>query len=117
SAGSRLFVEETIYEQFVARLSDMAKAVKLGHGLDPETKMGPLVSRAQQERVLEYVRVGKEGKASAVSGGKAPDGPLKDGFFVEPTVFAGVTNDMRIAREEIFGPVVCAIPFKDLPDA
>jgi aldehyde dehydrogenase (NAD+)/phenylacetaldehyde dehydrogenase len=117
SAGSRLFVEETIYDSFVARLADMAKTVKLGHGLDPDTKMGPLVSRAQQERVLDYVRIGKEQKASAVAGGNAPAGALANGYFVEPTVFANVTNDMRIAREEIFGPVLCAIPFKDLPDA
>jgi aldehyde dehydrogenase (NAD+) len=117
SAGSRVFVEESVYDSFVARLADMAKTVKLGHGLDPDTKMGPLVSRAQQERVLDYVRIGTEARAHALSGGKAPDGPLKNGFFVEPTVFAGVTNDMRIAREEIFGPVVCAIPFRDLPDA
>jgi acyl-CoA reductase-like NAD-dependent aldehyde dehydrogenase len=117
SAGSRLFVEETIYDDFVARLADMARAVKLGHGLDPETKMGPLVSKAQQERVLKYVRIGTEEKATALSGGKAPDGALRDGCFVEPTVFAGVHNAMRIAQEEIFGPVVCAIPFKDLPDA
>jgi len=117
SAGSRLFVEETIYDKFVAQLADMAKSVRLGHGLDPETKMGPLVSRKQQERVLDYIRIGKEAKASVAAGGKSPDGSLAGGYFVEPTVFAGVTNDMRIAREEIFGPVVCALPFKDLPDA
>jgi aldehyde dehydrogenase (NAD+) len=91
--------------------------VKLGHGLDPETKMGPLVSRAQQERVLDYVRIGKEEKARALSGGGPPDGELNGGFFVEPTVFSDVNNTMRIAREEIFGPVVCAIPFRDFPDA
>src|SRR6185295_18633175 len=79
--------------------------------------MGPLVSRGQQERVLDYIRIGKEAKASVAAGGKSPDGPLAGGFFVEPTVFAGVANDMRIAREEIFGPVVCALPFTDLPDA
>jgi aldehyde dehydrogenase (NAD+) len=117
SAGSRLFVEESIYEKFVAQLADMAKTVRLGHGLDPETKMGPLVSRNQQARVLDYIRIGKEAKASVAAGGKSPDGALSGGFFVEPTVFAGVTNDMRIAREEIFGPVVCALPFRDLPDA
>lgn len=117
SAGSRLFVEQSIYEEFVARLADMVRAVKLGHGLDPETKMGPLVSRAQQQRVLDYVRIGKEEKARPLAGGSAPDGGLADGYFVEPTVFAGVHNAMRIAREEIFGPVVCAIPFEDLPDA
>jgi acyl-CoA reductase-like NAD-dependent aldehyde dehydrogenase len=117
SAGSRVLIEESIYETFVARLAEMAKAVRLGHGLDPETKMGPLVSRQQQLRVLDYIRLGQEAKARPLSGGKAPGGALADGYFVEPTVFAGVTNDMRIAREEIFGPVVCALPFKDLPDA
>jgi acyl-CoA reductase-like NAD-dependent aldehyde dehydrogenase len=117
SAGSRLFVEESIYETFVGRLAEMAKGVRLGHGLDPETKMGPLVSREQQKRVLDYVRIGREGNASALAGGRAPEGELSAGCFVEPTVFSGVTNQMRIAREEIFGPVVCAIPFQDLPDA
>lgn len=117
SAGSRLFVEEPIYDEFVARFADMARAVRLGHGLDPETKMGPLVSQAQQRRVLEYLRIGREESARPVAGGQSPDGDLAAGWFVEPTVFAGVTNDMRIAREEIFGPVVCAIPFRDLSDA
>jgi acyl-CoA reductase-like NAD-dependent aldehyde dehydrogenase len=117
SAGSRLFVEHSIYDQFVAQLADMAKSVRLGHGLDPETKMGPLVSRSQQQRVLGYIQQGKDEKAEVVAGGASPDGPLSDGFFVQPTVFAHVTNQMAIAREEIFGPVVCALPFKDLPDA
>jgi acyl-CoA reductase-like NAD-dependent aldehyde dehydrogenase len=117
SAGSRLFIEETIYEEFTAQLAAMARSMKLGHGLDAETKMGPLVSKAQQERVLDYLRIGKEQKAIALSGGKAPGGDLQDGFFVEPTVFSGVNNAMRVAREEIFGPVVCAIPFRDLADA
>ena len=117
SAGSRLFVERGIYDEFVARLAEMARAVKLGHGLDPESKMGPLVSQAQQQRVLSYVQIGVDEKARALSGGKAPGGALAAGYFVEPTVFAGVNNRMRIAQEEIFGPVVCAIPFDDLPDA
>ena len=117
SAGSRLFVERSIYEEFVARLADMARSVKLGHGLDPSTKMGPLVSQPQQQRVLDYVRIGREEGARTLSGGQAPIGELQKGFFVEPTVFGGVHNRMRIAREEIFGPVVCAIPFDDLPDA
>ena len=117
SAGSRLFVERGIYDEFVERLADMARSVKLGHGLDATTKMGPLVSKDQQRRVLDYVRIGREENAIAVAGGNAPLGELQTGFFVEPTVFAGVDNRMRIAREEIFGPVVCAIPFDDLPDA
>jgi len=117
SAGSRLFVERGIYDDFVARVADMARAVKLGPGLDPQTKMGPLVSRAQQQRVLDYVRIGTDEQARPVTGGKPPGNGLENGFFVEPTVFAAVNNTMRIAREEIFGPVVCAIPFDDLPDA
>lgn len=117
SAGSRLFVEETIYDSFVGRLAEMAKGVKLGHGLEPETKMGPLVSREQQKRVLDYIRIGKDEQAGVAAGGKAPNGALARGCFVEPTVFSGVKNEMRIAREEIFGPVVCALPFKDFPDA
>jgi phenylacetaldehyde dehydrogenase len=117
SAGSRLFVERGVYDEFVERLAEMARSVKLGHGLDAATKMGPLVSKDQQRRVLEYVRIGREENAMAMAGGNAPIGELQTGFFVEPTVFAGVDNRMRIAREEIFGPVVCAIPFDDLPDA
>ena len=117
SAGSRLFIEQNIYDEFVARLAAMAQAVKLGHGLDPETKMGPLVSKSQQQRVLDYIRLGNEAKAKPLAGGKSPDGHLAKGYFVEPTVFRDVTGEMRIAREEIFGPVVCALPFKDLPDA
>jgi acyl-CoA reductase-like NAD-dependent aldehyde dehydrogenase len=117
SAGSRLFVEESIYDEFVPRLADMAKAVKLGHGLEPDTKMGPLVSRQQQERVLHYIKLGSEAKATALAGGKAPGGVLASGYFVEPTVFGEVSCEMCIARDEIFGPVICAIPFKDLPDA
>jgi acyl-CoA reductase-like NAD-dependent aldehyde dehydrogenase len=75
------------------------------------------VSKAQQQRVLEYVGIGTDEKANLLIGGTAPCGPLSQGFFVVPAVFSGVTNQMRIAREEIFGPVVCAIPFDDLPDA
>jgi aldehyde dehydrogenase (NAD+)/phenylacetaldehyde dehydrogenase len=117
SAGSRLFVEEPIYDQFVAQLAAMARTVRLGHGLDPETKMGPLVSKNQQQRVLGYIEQGKAAKAELLAGGGPPDGPLSGGFFVQPTVFSKVTTDMSIAREEIFGPVVCALPFKDLADA
>ncbi len=117
SAGSRVFVEESIFDSFVGRLADMAQAVKLGPGLDSDATMGPLVSRGQQERVLQYIGLGKGEGAAVRCGGQAPGGALAGGYFVEPTVFAGVTNRMRIAQEEIFGPVVCAMPFKDLPEA
>jgi phenylacetaldehyde dehydrogenase len=117
SAGSRLFVEEGIYREFVARLAEMSRGVRMGHGLEPETKMGPLVSREQQQRVLELIGEGRKSGASALAGGKAPDGNLAGGFFVEPTVFADVERSSRVAREEIFGPVICAMPFSDLADA
>lgn len=117
SAGSRLFVEESIFDDFVPRLAAMAKGVRLGHGLDPETKMGPLVSREQQQQVLGFLEDGTRDGATALAGGRAPDGNLANGYFVEPTVFTNVERSHRIACEEIFGPVICAMPFKDLPDA
>jgi acyl-CoA reductase-like NAD-dependent aldehyde dehydrogenase len=117
SAGSRLLVEEPIFEEFTSRLVEKMQAVKLGAGLDPETTMGPLVSREQQERVQKYISIGKGEGANPRTGGKAPDGDLAGGYFVQPTIFTGATNKMRIAQEEIFGPVACAIPFKDLADA
>jgi acyl-CoA reductase-like NAD-dependent aldehyde dehydrogenase len=117
SAGSRLFVQESIYETFVSRLAEMARGVRLGHGLDPETKMGPLVSGEQQERVLQCIAAGVREGAKPIIGGKAPGGPLAGGCYVEPTIFTGVKNEMTLARTDIFGPVICAMPFKDLPDA
>ena len=119
SAGSRLFVEESIYDEFVARLAEMAQAVKLGHGLDPETKMGPLVSRdaaGTRARLRPDRRARKS--ASALAGGRAPGRrPRRRVSSSSRPSSPSVTNAMRIAREEIFGPVVCAMPFKDLPDA
>jgi aldehyde dehydrogenase (NAD+)/phenylacetaldehyde dehydrogenase len=112
-----LFIQRAIFDEIVGRLTDMAKAVKLGPGLDSDSTMGPLVSREQQQRVLKYIGVGKEEGAAIKSGGGAPGGALAGGYFVEPTVLDGVTNQMRVAREEIFGPVACAMPFDDLPDA
>ena len=118
SAGSRLFVERGIYDEFVERLADMARSVKLGHGLDATTKMGPLVSKDQQRRVLDYVRIGREENAVAVAGGNAPLGELQTGFFVEPTVFAGV-DELHAHRPggNLWPWSLCAIPFDDLPDA
>ena len=116
SAGSRLFVQRGVFDEFVAELSRMARGVKLGHGLNEDTKMGPLVSRNQQQTVLDFIRVGQDERATALTGGHAPNGELADGFFVEPTIFTDVDNSMAIAQQEIFGPVVCAIPFDDMPD-
>src|SRR6185369_10865887 len=117
-AGSRLFVQERMYDEFTDKVAAFSKGVKLGPPLDPETRMGPLVSSEQYDRVKGYLKIGKEEGAKVKAGGDvATDGPLAKGYFVQPTVFTGVKNSMRIAQEEIFGPVVAAIPFKDEHDA
>ena len=117
-AGTRLFVENKIYDDFINKLSDRVKKIKLGPGLSEDTTMGPLVSEDQLKRVTGYLEVGKKEGAKAVCGGdRAKDGDLSKGYFVQPTVFANVNNKMKIAQEEIFGPVVSAIPFKDVNDA
>ncbi|HEX6261535.1 MAG TPA: aldehyde dehydrogenase family protein [Actinomycetota bacterium] len=110
SAGSRIFVERSIYDDALEALRERARAVRLGSGLDEGTTMGPLVSREQQERVLSYIEAGRsEGAKLATDEPPAFD----SGYFVPPTVFYDVTNDMRIAREEIFGPVAAVLPFED----
>jgi len=112
SAGTRLFVERPVYDEFVQKIAAFGSAMKVGPSADPATQIGPIVSERQMERVLDYIRIGQEEGARLVCGGKRLTGGVYDsGWFVPPTVFADVTNDMRIAREEIFGPVVCAIPF------
>ncbi len=114
-AGSRVFVQESMYDQFTDSLSKMAQGLTVGNPLDPNTRMGPLVSKEQHDRVLGYLKAGKEEGANAKVGGAA--GNQERGYFVQPTVFTGVKNSMKIAREEIFGPVASAIPFKDENDA
>lgn len=108
SAGSRVFVHRKHYDKVVDELAKMADNVKLGSGMDPETDMGPLVTKKQQERVLGYIQKGKDEGARIVAGG---DKALEKGYFVRPTVFADVTDEMTIAKEEIFGPVVVVLPF------
>ena len=114
-AGSRVFVQESVYDQFTDSLSQMAKSLTLGNPLDPNTRMGPLVSKEQHDRVKGYLKTGKAEGAKAKTGGEP--GKQEAGYFIEPTVFTGVNNQMKIAREEIFGPVASAIPFKDETDA
>jgi aldehyde dehydrogenase (NAD+) len=117
SAGSRLFVERPIYEEFVARVAEFGKSLRVGDGLDPQSQMGPLVSSKQLERVLSYIESGRHQGAHTLSGGqRLTEGALRHGYFVAPTVFSSVTDTMRIAREEIFGPVVSAIPFDDIEE-
>jgi len=113
SAGSRILVQRPIYRKFVDAMAEKAKTIKLGNGLDRETKMGPLVSREQFDRVRMYQDVGKKEAKVAAGGNRASGGVLDRGYFVEPTIFYDVENSDRIAREEIFGPVAAVIPFDD----
>ncbi len=117
-AGTRLFVEQKMHDEFTQELAKYAGSMKQGPGLDPKTQVGPLVSEEQLQRVTGYLEIGKkEGAKPLVGGERATGGGLEKGYFVKPTVFTGVKNDMRIAQEEIFGPVVSVIPFKDENDA
>jgi aldehyde dehydrogenase (NAD+) len=112
-AGTRLFVQNGIYKRFVGALTDFTRQLRVGDSLDPATNLGPLVSEVQLSRVQEYLRIGAEEGAELAVGGKRLGGELAEGYFIEPTILAGVRNDMRVAREEIFGPVLAIIPFDD----
>ncbi|EHN09353.1 Aldehyde dehydrogenase [Patulibacter medicamentivorans] len=114
TAGSRLLVQRSILDEMTERLVDATRAVPLGNGLDGGISVGPLVSEEQREQVLGYIAAGRDEGARIAVGGGVPDRP---GFFVEPTLFTGMRNEMRIAREEIFGPVVGVIPFEDEAEA
>ncbi|RWR21971.1 aldehyde dehydrogenase family protein [Microbacterium enclense] len=113
TAGSRLLVQRSILAEMTERMTAAVGRVPVGDGLDGGITVGPLVSEEQRERVLGYIRAGVDEGATLLAGG----GVREPGYYVEPTLFAGVTNDMRIAREEIFGPVVGIIPFDDEADA
>ncbi len=110
--GTRVFVHRAIQDRFVERLAERTKNAVIGDPLDPETQIGPLISRAQHERVTEYIRIGREEGGTLVFGGAVPKGLAEKGFYIEPTLFTGVTDDMRIAREEIFGPVLSLLGFE-----
>ncbi len=117
NAGSRLIVDAKIHDAFVAKFLEKAKqSFNPGDPLDPATTMGPLVTREQQKRVLSYIDIGKKEGAKVSMGGGTPKG-MDKGCYVSPTLFTGVKNDMRIAKEEIFGPVTGVIPYKKLEDA
>jgi betaine-aldehyde dehydrogenase len=117
SAGSRILVERPIYRNVIDAMVEKARGIKLGPGLDRTTKMGPLVSAEQLDRVSGYQEVGKGEAKLALGGGRARGGALDRGFFVEPTIFYDVPNSARIAREEIFGPVAAVIPFDNEAEA
>lgn len=114
-AGSRLIMTNKIYDEVIERIKAKLGKMKIGNPMEKDTDVGPLVSEKQQKRVLEYIEIGKKEGATLVYGGKIPEG--FDGYYVEPTLFSNVTNEMRIAQEEIFGPVVSVIKAKDENDA
>ena len=110
-AGTRVFVQRAIYDEFVERLGAFSKTIKVGDSLDPTTQLGPLVSARQLSTVTSYFDIARSEGAQVVSGGERLAGDLAEGYFVPPTVLSGMTNDMRTAREEIFGPVASVIAF------
>ena len=116
TSSSRLLVEDSIYEKFTALVAEKAKRITVGHPLDPETVVGPLIHPVHEKKVLEYIAIGREEGATVAAGGEKFEGP-GGGCYVSPTLFTGANNAMRIAQEEIFGPVLTAIPFKDEADA
>jgi len=113
-ARSRVLVERPLYDDFVAKFAELASGLKVGDPLDPETQIGSLISSEHRDRVHGYVETGREEGAEVATGGEVPEG---DGAFYPPTVLAKVDNEMRVAQEEIFGPVVTVIPFEDERDA
>ena len=112
-AGSRLYVHKSMFDRVVADVADQAAQLTLGHGLDPSAQMGPLVSQEQMERVCSYIDIGRSQGAEVVTGGARAG---QRGYFVQPTVMTGVQHDHRVAREEIFGPVLVAMPYDDLDE-
>ena len=116
TSSSRLLVEESVYDRFTSMVAEKAKRIKVGHPLDPETVIGPLVHPVHEKKVLEYISIGKGEGATVAAGGAKFDGP-GGGCYVAPTLFTGANNRMRIAQEEIFGPVLSVTTFKDVDDA
>lgn len=116
SAGTRVYVDRTVYDDAVNAFVDRAKTIRLGDGLDETTSMGPLISKEQHERVSRYIEIGTSEATLAGQGSLPEDRRLANGYFVAPTVFADVDNSARIAREEIFGPVMSVLPWSEAED-
>ncbi len=114
SAASRLFVQQDVFDEVVSKLTEFAGEAKVGPGLDPDSQFGPVVSEEQFGRVSGYIDSGLEEGAEAVAGGMPGNG--NGGYFIDPTLFTGVSDEMKIAREEIFGPVLVAQPFESLEE-
>jgi acyl-CoA reductase-like NAD-dependent aldehyde dehydrogenase len=115
-AGSRLFVEKKVEDEFLGKLVEYSKKIKLGDPLDPKTRLGALVSEKQMNTVLGYIQAGKDEGAKVLAGGSRASVNGDHGYFVEPTIFGGVKNDMKIAQEEIFGPVLATLAFDDIEE-
>jgi|SRR5579884_3784524 len=116
NAGSRLFVHRDQFDRVVSALAERAAASRVGPGLDPGTQLGPVVSAEQLDRVRSYIESGRQEGAELVAGGGAPEGVAGDGYFLAPTLFTATRDDLRIAREEIFGPVLVALPYDSLEE-
>jgi acyl-CoA reductase-like NAD-dependent aldehyde dehydrogenase len=119
TASSRIVVHKKVYRKFAEKIIERARALRVGNGLDPQTEMGPVINRAALEKILDYIQIGqREDRARLACGGKQlSDGEYAHGFFIEPTVFTDVAPQMRIAQEEIFGPVTALIPCSSLDEA
>lgn len=116
-AGSRMLVERAVYDEVIERVRARAEQTKVGDPLDAASNMGPIANESEYKKVLEYMEVGKKDGARLITGGKAFDVGNGKGYFVEPTVFADVTSEMTIAREETFGPILSIIPFEGFDEA
>jgi aldehyde dehydrogenase (NAD+) len=118
TAASRIIVHKKVYQKFIERFKNGASRLKLGDGLQKETEVGPVINESQFNKILKYIEIGKKEGAKLILGGKAyQEENCSKGYFIEPTIFIGVTPEMRIAQEEIFGPVVSVIKAEDLEDA
>ncbi len=117
AAHTRMLVPEAEYERVAKKAVEVAQSLTIGHSDDPKAKLGPVISKVQQERVRNYIRQGIEEGAELLCGGPEQPDNLPTGFFIQPTVFGKVSQDMTIAREEIFGPVLSIIPYKDEEEA
>jgi aldehyde dehydrogenase (NAD+) len=115
-AGSRLFIENSVHDEFMTKLTQRVGQMRQGNGMDETTQIGPQVSKEQVDRIMSYVQAGQKEGAKLVCGGERPQGELAKGYFVQPTIFDNVKNDMKIAQEEIFGPVLSVIPFKTMEE-
>jgi acyl-CoA reductase-like NAD-dependent aldehyde dehydrogenase len=117
-SGTRLLLPDALHDEFVGRMIERAETVKVGDPTDFDTDLGPVISREQRDRILGYIEIGRQEGATVAFGGGVPEGPeFERGYWVNPTIFTEVRNEMRIAREEIFGPVLAVIRYSDVDEA